>query len=86
MSKRPEVPSRVASPSDQLAALIRDSGHRPAALADDAGVAPSVLSRFLSGERGISSETFDRIAAALGGLRLVELTRRRGKPGPRPAP
>jgi transcriptional regulator with XRE-family HTH domain len=66
-----------------LANLIRSSGRSPAALAAAAGVAPSILSRFLAGARGITSDTFDRLAAALGGLRLVEVAAgRRGRSRP----
>jgi hypothetical protein len=86
MSKR-AIPSRLPTPSDQLADLIRHSGRPPAAIAAAAGVAPSVLSRFLTGSRGIHSDTFDRLALALGGLRLVAISAgRRGRQRlPRPA-
>jgi hypothetical protein len=82
-SDHPEVPARVPRISDQLAALIRSSGQLPTDLARDAGVAPSVLTRFLRGERGLSSESIDRIADALGGLRLVRV-RGRATPGRQP--
>jgi hypothetical protein len=79
----PRVPARVPRISDQLAALIREAGRLPIDLARDAGVAPSVLTRFLRGERGLSSESIDRIADALGGLRLVRV-RGRATPGRQP--
>jgi plasmid maintenance system antidote protein VapI len=77
------TPTRVPSPSDQLAALIRGSGQTPAALASAAGVAPSVLSRFLNGRRGLTSDTIDRLAVALGGVRL-ETAKGRGRGRPQP--
>lgn len=84
MPKRPLPSSVVPSPSAQLAELIRTSGRTPAALAADAGIAPSMLSRFLSGERGLASWTIDRLATALGGVRL-EAIRRPGRGKPRAA-
>lgn len=85
MTKRSPTatPARVAPPSDQLAAMIRASGMTPAALAAASGVAPSILSRFLRGQRGLNSDTIDRLAAALGGIRL-ETTRARGRTRPQP--
>jgi Helix-turn-helix len=86
MPQRPAIPSRLPSPSDQLAALIRSCGCPPAHLAAAAQVAPSVLSRFLRGERSLALDTVDRLAAALGGLRLVEMAPRgRGRARPRRA-
>jgi transcriptional regulator with XRE-family HTH domain len=57
------------------------------AVAESAGVAPSVVSRFLARERSLTLETFDAIAGGLG-LRLVEAARGRGRPSKagRPAP
>ena len=75
------VPSRVPSVSDQP----RRSGRTPAAIAVEAGVAPSVLCRFLSGERGLNSDSIDRLAAALG-LRLVAIGRPRARPRSEPPP
>lgn len=81
--RRPrDVQPRCPSPSDQLAALVRQSGRSPAAIAAAAEVSPSVVCRFLSGARGITSETFDRLASALGGLRLVEVSTRRKRSDP----
>jgi transcriptional regulator with XRE-family HTH domain len=48
------------------------------AVAASAGVAPSMVSRFLARERGLTLETFDAIAGALR-LRLVESGRGRGR-------
>ena len=82
--KKRAIPARVPAPSDQLAALLRDCGRSPAAIAAAAEIAPSILSRFLRGERSLSLDTVDRIARALGGLRLVAVGRRpgRGRPAP----
>jgi transcriptional regulator with XRE-family HTH domain len=75
---RPSSPRR-SSLSDQLREIIRSRG-TAYATAKAAGVDPGVVSRFLNGERGITSDTLDRIALALN-LRLVEVGRRGPKPG-----
>lgn len=53
----------------QLVKAIRDavraSDESPYAIAKGAGVARSQLSRLLSGERGLNSETIERLAAYL---------------------
>lgn len=79
--KRRPAPRHAAAVSDQLRAVISSRALVPYALALAADVAPSVLSRYLSGERGLSMDSFDRLASALG-LRLVEGPRR-GKPAPK---
>jgi len=53
------------SVTDQLRQAIRANGSANR-LAEDSGIAQSVISRFLSGERGLSSETVDRLAEYLG--------------------
>lgn len=45
---------------------IRASRESPAAIAKGAGVARSQLSRLLSGERGLSADTIERLADYLG--------------------
>lgn len=62
---------------DQLRSIIRARDVSAYQLARDVDTAPSVITRFLNGERGLNLETFDRLADALG-LKLVE--------GPRPTP
>jgi transcriptional regulator with XRE-family HTH domain len=62
--------------SDRLRSILTEGGRTPYAVAVAAGLAPSVLSRFARGERSLSLDSFDRIAAALG-LKLVEGSRRR---------
>lgn len=60
-----------------IADAVRRSGETPAAIARGANVARSQLSRLLSGERGLSTETAERIAAFLG----YEITLRINKRG-----
>jgi transcriptional regulator with XRE-family HTH domain len=81
---------QTAAASDQLRMVIAARRLTPTAVAKAADVAPSMITRFLNGQRGLTLDTFDRVAAALG-LRLVEGPRRGGRsqaeaPGrPRPA-
>jgi plasmid maintenance system antidote protein VapI len=49
-----------------IAAAIKASDQTPGAIAKGAGVARSQLSRLLSGERGLNSETIERLADYLG--------------------
>lgn len=63
---------------DQLRAIIRARGLTAYELARAIDTAPSVISRFLAGERGLTLDTFDRLAEALH-LRLIETSR----PSPR---
>jgi transcriptional regulator with XRE-family HTH domain len=58
--------------SSQLRAAIRTSGERPAQIAKGAGIAPSSLSRFLSGQIALSADAADRLTKYLN-LRLVSL-------------
>lgn len=66
-----------AAPSDALRAVITARGLPSHAVAAAAGLAPSIVSRWMAGQRGLTLDSFDRIAAALG-LRLVETGRRPG--------
>lgn len=52
--------------SDAIKAEIERQGLSASAVARRAGVAPNVVSRFLSGERDIQLGTADKIATALG--------------------
>lgn len=61
-----------------IAAAIKSGGQTPAAVARGAGVARSQLSRLLSGERGLSTETAERIADYLG-LEIVVRAKRNRK-------
>jgi len=51
--------------SDALRHYIRDRGISPAALAREIGQHRSTVTRWLSGERGLSEETINKIAAYL---------------------
>src|SRR3954451_8153391 len=82
------APQASAGFPGQLREIIvtrRLSAH---AVAESAGVAPSVVSRFLARDRGLTLQTFDAIAGGLG-LKLVETARGRGRlarpAAPRPA-
>jgi plasmid maintenance system antidote protein VapI len=63
---------------DQLREIIASRGLAPTELGQLAGVDPTVIARFVAGERDLRLETAGRIAAALG-LRLVEVARPRGR-------
>jgi transcriptional regulator with XRE-family HTH domain len=77
--RRRPAPATPAGFADQLRQLITGRNLTAYAVARSAGVAPSVVSRFLSRERGLTLETFDAVAGALG-LRLVESGRGKGRP------
>jgi transcriptional regulator with XRE-family HTH domain len=49
-----------------IAAAVKASEQTPYAIAKGAGVARSQLSRLLSGERGLSADTIERLADYLG--------------------
>lgn len=49
-----------------IAAAVKASEESPYAIAKGAGVARSQLSRLLSGERGLNSETIEKLADYLG--------------------
>jgi transcriptional regulator with XRE-family HTH domain len=53
-----------------ITAAIKTSDQTPGAIAKGAGVARSQLSRLMSGERGLNSETIERLADYLG-LRIT---------------
>lgn len=52
--------------SHTLRSLIRDNGMSPYELAKRANISPQLITRFLSGERGLTLATLDRIAPVLG--------------------
>jgi plasmid maintenance system antidote protein VapI len=68
--------ARTAPISGQLRAALTAPGRTPHAVAVAAGVAPSAVTRFVNGDRGLTTETLDRLADALG-LRLVDTGRRK---------
>jgi len=53
-----------------IAAAVKASNQTPYAIAKGAGVARSQLSRLLSGERGLNTDTIERLADYLG-LRII---------------
>jgi transcriptional regulator with XRE-family HTH domain len=65
--------------SDELRDQIERSGLTPYALGKRADVDPGILSRFLSGRRGMTTDTIDRIAAALN-LHLGTAVKSKGRP------
>jgi transcriptional regulator with XRE-family HTH domain len=64
--------------SDQLREIIRSRDETPTELGKRANVDPTVIARFLSGDREIRNGTFDKLAAALD-LRLVEVAKPKAK-------
>lgn len=74
--KKHRTAPRRATISDELRRIIRSRG-TPYALSKAAAVSPSILTRFVNGERGLTTDTLDRVADALG-LELRE-TRRGAK-------
>lgn len=61
--------------SDQVRAAIRASSRRPTAIAAAAKIHKSALSRFVSGERGLSIAGLDSLGRVLG-LAIVVRKRR----------
>ncbi len=61
--------------SDQLRRLVRDCGWSCYAISKQTGVSETALSRFLSGERGLSGKALDRIGEFLE----LEVVQRRSK-------
>jgi transcriptional regulator with XRE-family HTH domain len=81
-TKRRKPAGTGAGIPGQLREIINGRDLTAYSLGKAAGVSASVVSRFLNRERGLTLETFDAIAGALG-LRLVETAKGRGRP-PRP--
>ena len=52
--------------SDQVRSAIRCCGRSQYRIAKEAGVDRGALSRFLTGERGLTSESLDRLTDYLG--------------------
>jgi plasmid maintenance system antidote protein VapI len=72
--------------SDQLRNAVRDCGTTRYALAKQLGISESTLSRFLSGERGLTLDLVDRLADVLG-LQIHVTVQRAERPaqrGPKP--
>lgn len=58
--------SDMAKILDDLRAAIEASGRSRYRIARDTGIAESALSRFMSGERGLSIESVEQLADYLG--------------------
>lgn len=58
--------SHSSSLSELLKRSIRESGRSIDEIANEAGVSPSLLGNFLSGERDIHMTTADKLASSLG--------------------
>jgi transcriptional regulator with XRE-family HTH domain len=65
-NKRFDTINSMKAFSDQIRDVIEASGVTRYALAKQAGIAESVLSRFMAGEQGMSTATLDKIAGVLG--------------------
>ena len=61
--------------TDQLRKAIRDSGLSQYRIGKDCDIDKAAMSRFMSGERGLSLKSIDRVAEYLG----LELVRRKRK-------
>ncbi len=81
MPKKPAPRENKHTLSRSLRDVIESREITPYALGKESGVDPTVISRFLSGERDLRLGTADKIAAALG-LRLVEVARSKGRTKP----
>ncbi len=62
---------------ERLRDAVRRDGRTLKAIAAEAGVDHSCLSRFMRGQRKVGSETVERLAAALG-LELRPVARKKG--------
>lgn len=74
-AKKPGPRRRAGTLSDQVREAIRRQ-ESASAVARESGVNVSVLLRFLSGERAMTTDSLDKVATALG-LKLIETARRR---------
>ena len=72
--KRAAPRSRRQTISGQLKAIIRERELTSYAVAVAAEISPSVVTRFVNGERGLSTESLDSICLAMG-LELKETRR-----------
>ncbi len=65
--------------TDQLRRLVRDSGLSCYAIAKETGVSESALSRFLSGERGLSGKALDTLGEYFGWTITARKPRAKGR-------
>ena len=66
---------------DAIRKAIESSEETRYRIAKDAGIAQSQLSRFMSGETGLSVESLEKLADCLGLEIIIRPTRRRRKKG-----
>jgi plasmid maintenance system antidote protein VapI len=64
MAKKTKQPAR-GTVTEQIRAHVRECGQSCYAISKATGIDESALSRFLSGERGISAKALDRLGAFL---------------------
>lgn len=83
MAKKAEAQKAKQTLSGQIRDVIESRGLTLAELGKLSEVDPTVIGRFLSGEREIRTGTLDKIATALG-LRIVEVVPPVGRKGRRP--
>lgn len=69
---------RMGQLTKAIADAVRASDQTPYAIAKGAGVARSQLSRLMSGERGLNTDTIERLAEYLG-LRITIEPKTKGK-------
>ena len=65
---------------DQLRCSTKTSGGTRYRIARESGIAESVLSRLVSGERGLSIDALERLADYLGLEITMQPKRRKGRP------
>jgi transcriptional regulator with XRE-family HTH domain len=70
--------ARMGQLTKAIADAVRASDQTPYAIAKGAGVARSQLSRLMSGERGLNTDTIERLAEYLG-LRITIEPKTKGK-------
>ena len=58
--------SLVRTPSEILKAAITLDNRTQSAIARDSHISKAILSRFMSGQRGLSTRSFDRVAVSMG--------------------
>ena len=56
----------VRTPSEILKAAIILDARTQAAIARDSHISKAILSRFMSGKRGLSTRSFDQVAVSVG--------------------
>lgn len=70
---------KLLSISDQLRHAIEDSGLSRYRIAKESGLSQSLLSRFMSGDRGLSLEAIDKLGTLLGFRLVLDRISKKGK-------